>query len=199
MNEIFIPGQKRPATRGAEGLPRWRWTAAEIERMAAAGYFHEQDRLELLGGEIVPTSPKGRRHEIVRVRLAFDLSRSAPSGVIVASEPQLNLSQDTFVIPDILVHPAAIETPDVSGSDTLLVVEVAETSLAGDIKVKLPLYAAHGVREYWVINAVTLVTTMHREPSEGTYAFAQEVTADQLLVPTLVPAMAVSLNGLAHR
>jgi hypothetical protein len=41
MNEIFSPPQQRPTTQAADGLPRWRWTVAEVERMTAAGYFHE--------------------------------------------------------------------------------------------------------------------------------------------------------------
>jgi hypothetical protein len=62
MNELFTLPPLRPATRAAEGLPRWRWTVAETERLAAAGFFNEYDRFELLGGEIVPgMSPAGRR------------------------------------------------------------------------------------------------------------------------------------------
>src|ERR1700704_6363306 len=70
MNEIFTPAPRRPTTQAADGLPRWCWTVAEIEKMAATGIFHENERFELLGGEIVPMSPKGRRHEIVRIELA---------------------------------------------------------------------------------------------------------------------------------
>ena len=133
--------------------------------MAAAGYFHEYDRFELLGGEIVPMSPKGRRHEIIRAKLAYRFTRSASEAQFVVSEPQFNLSDDTYVVPDILVHPAEILTPDVRGSDALLVVEVADTSLAYDLRTKAPLYASYGVREYWVINAATLMTAVHRQPS----------------------------------
>jgi Uma2 family endonuclease len=196
MNEAFV-APKRPPTQAADGLPRWRWTVAEIERMAADGYFHENERFELLGGEIVPMSPKGRRHEIIRTRLAFRFSKLAPTGVMVASEPQFNLDRDTFAEPDILVHPASIEAPDVKGPDALLVVEVSDTSLNYDLKTKLPLYAAHGVREYWVINAATGMTAVHRQPSGNGYAFAEEFLPDALLVPTLVPALAVALNSLS--
>jgi Uma2 family endonuclease len=196
MNEAFV-APKRPPTQAADGLPRWRWTVAEIERMAADGYFHENERFELLGGEIVPMSPKGRRHEIIRIELAFRFSKLAPPGVIVASETQFNLSRETFTNPDILVHPMAIKTPDVKGPDALLVVEVSDTSLNYDLKTKLPLYASHGVREYWVINAATGMTAVHRQPSGNAYAFAQEFPADARLAPSLVPALAVSLNALS--
>ena len=91
MNEIFTPPPMRPPTQAAGGLPRWRWRAVEIESMAAAGYFHELDRFELLGGEIVPMSPKGRRHEIVRAELAYRFTRLAPESMFVVSEPQIEI------------------------------------------------------------------------------------------------------------
>jgi Uma2 family endonuclease len=186
----------RPTTRAADGLPRWSWTVAEIERMAANGYFRDEDRFELVGGEIVPMSPKGRRHEILREALAFQLSRAVPDSVFVASKPQFNLAEDTFAVPDILVRPNGIKTPDIRGSDVLLVVEIADTSLAYDLQTKARLYASYGVREYWVINAATLATTVHSEPSGGTYAVVREVASSGPVSPKLVPALAVSLGTL---
>lgn len=186
----------RPTTRAADGLPRWSWTVAEIERMAAGGYFRDEDRFELVGGEIVPMSPKGRRHEIVREALAFRFSRAAPEGVFVASEPQFNLADDTYAVPDILVRPAAIKTPDLRGGDALLVVEIADTSLAYDLQTKAQLYASHGVREYWVVDAATLVTTLHTQPLGATYATIREIGPGGLISPTLAPALAVSLAAL---
>ncbi len=200
MNEHFAPPLQRSATRAAEGLPRWRWTVAEIERMAAGGVFREDERIELLGGEIVPMmSPAGRRHETD----ASGCSRvpvhqaGAPDAVIVASEPQFNLSADTYLMPDVLVRPAAIMTPDLRGADAWLVVEIADTSLDYDLETKRPLYASHGVPEYWVINAATLMTTVHRQPAGDSYADIVEVRPDTRLVPSLAPELAVSLNELA--
>jgi Uma2 family endonuclease len=196
MNELFAPPPPRPTTQAAEGLPRWRWTVVEIEKLAAAGHFHEDERFELLGGEIVPMSPKGRRHEIIRGELNLRLSRSTPESIFVVSEPQLNLADDTYVNPDILVHLAPIKTPDVRGGDVLLLIEVADTSLRYDLTTKAPLYAAHGVREYWVINALTLATKVHREPSGDAYGLVEEVRPDGRLVPLLVPGFTVALSTL---
>ncbi len=197
MNERFTLPPQRPTTQAADGLPRWCWTVPEIERMEAAGFFTEYDQFELLGGEIVPMmSPAGRRHEIVRQELAYRMARLAPDDIMVASEPQFNLGPDTFVKPDILVHPRAIKAYDLKGADTLLVVEVAETSLSYDLKTKLSLYASHGVREYWVINAVTLMTNVHRQPAGTAYAVKEEVPPRDRLVPFLAPELAVSLAEL---
>jgi Uma2 family endonuclease len=189
MNEAAVRNP-RPTTRAAEGLPRWSWSVSEIERLSAGGYFRDDDRFELVGGEIVPMSPKGRRHEAIREALAFRFPRAAPEGVFVASESQFNLAEDSFVVPDILVRPAGIKTPDLRGKDALL---VAETSLAYDRGMKARLYAFHGVREYWVINAATLVTAVHTRPSAAGYGDIKEVGGDSLLSPTLVPVLAISL------
>ena len=86
-------------------------------------------------------SPAGRRHETIRIELAHHMAQLARKDFLVAQEPQFNLGPDTFVKPDILVHPRAIKTYDLQGAEALLVVEVAETSLSYDLKVKLPLYA----------------------------------------------------------
>jgi Uma2 family endonuclease len=197
MNELFAPNRQRAPTRAAEGLPRWRWTVAELEKIAAAGFFNEYDQFELLGGEIVPMmAPAGRRHETIRLELARRLHQLAPNNVMIASEPQFNLAPDTFVEPDILVHPHAVKTYDSKGADVLLVVEVAETSLSYDLKTKRPLYASHGVPEYWVVNAATLMTTVHRLPAGDTYTDIVEVPPDGRLVPSLAPELAVSLSEL---
>jgi Uma2 family endonuclease len=194
MNRIFIPPPRRPTTRAAEGLPRWRWTVAEIEKMSADGYFHDDDRFELVGGEIVPMAAKGRRHEIIRGKLAFRFTKLAPDDVFVISEPQFNLADDTYLLPDILVHPVALDAPDVRGADALLVVEIAETSLRYDLNTKAPIYAANGVREYWVINAVTLATMVHKGPSGQSYGFVKEIAPSAVIAPLLVPALGVSLG-----
>lgn len=164
--------------------------------MFAEGYFHEHERFELVGGEIVPMSPKGRRHEIIRGELVFRFARLAPDGVFVVSEPQFNLADDTYLDPDILVHPSALKTPDVRGGDALLPVEVADTSLRYDLNTKAPIYAAHGVREYWVINAATLTTVVHTDPSGEGYGSVREVAPGAMVTPSLVPTFAVSLGAL---
>ena len=140
MNEHLrpLPG----TTQAAEGLPRRRWSVAEIEAMVARGIILEDERFELIGGEVVPMSPKGARHEIVRTELAFQMTRQAPGTLRVAAEVQFNLADDAYTVPDLLVYPATIKVPDVRGASALLVVEVADSSLAYDLDTKASLYAA---------------------------------------------------------
>src|SRR5713226_2239502 len=112
MNERFTLPPQRPTTQAADGLPRWCWTVAEVERMDAAGFFTEYDQFELLVGEIVPMSAAGLRHETIRLEVPHRLALLAREAAMVAQEPQFNLSPDTFVKPDILVYPHAIKTYD---------------------------------------------------------------------------------------
>ena len=196
MNEQLRRQTLAMTTQAAEGLARRRWTTAELERMVAAGILDPDERFELIGGEVVPMSPKGRRHEIVRDTLTVHWTKAAPSGIWVSAEPQLNLTDDLYTIPDIVLRPASILMPDVRGPSVLLVVEVAETSLNYDMTTKAALYAAHGVREYWVIEARTLAAKVMREPSGGDYAVKSEIAATDRLVPLLAPGLSVCLAEL---
>jgi len=196
MNEHFRPGRLPATTQAAAGLPRRRWTVAEIEAAVARGIIPEDERFELIGGEAVPMSPKGATHEILRIELAFHMTQRAGADLRVAAEAQLNLTDDMYVVPDILVYPAAIKVPDVRGPTALLVIEIADSSLEYDLLTKAPLYASHGVREYWVIDAKTLLAIVHRRPAGSEYAQKEELTAEERLVPEAAPGLAVTLRDL---
>ena len=196
MNELLRPPFLPVTTQAAEGLQRRRFTVAEIESMVAGGIIAEDERIELIGGEVVPMSPKGRRHEVLRSELAFMLSRQCPAHLKVATETPLNLAADCAPEPDIIVFPAPLRAPDVDGKPVLLVIEIAESSLAYDLTTKPAIYASHNVREYWVINANTLETTTHSEPSGSAYRVAPTAGAEQLLSPRAAPELSVRLADL---
>jgi Uma2 family endonuclease len=179
--------------------PHWRdrtgLTLADIDQLASAGAFTEFDRLELINGRLVEMSPKNVRHENVRNQLTYFLTiASATTPIFVSAEPQFNLADDLYRNPDILLHPKSIMTPNVRGPTSTLVIEIADTSLQSDLRVKAQTYAAHGVREYWVIAAWSLVTTVHRDPSVSGYNTVVEIADNRPLVPTLAPLLTVQLN-----
>ena len=196
MNEISPRRHAVRTTRAAEGLPRWRWTTAELTRLAELGAFGREDRFELIGGEIVPMSPRGRRHEVVADELAQYWGPRATSDIKVSTERQFNLDDDTYTNPDILIRPAGIKAPDVRGDTVLLVVEVADSSLAYDQTRKAQIYAHYGVREYWVINANSLETTVHQDPSPTGYAAVEIRPATVPTMPVLAPSLGVRLSEL---
>ena len=195
MNEHSRPHRRSP-TQAAEGVPRWRWTTAELLRLVALGVFSPDDKFELIGGEIVPMSPKGRRHEVIADELGrYWLSRIAKD-IWVSTERQFNLDEATYTDPDLLVRPAAIKSYDLRGETALLVVEVADSSLSYDQSTKAGVYARFGVREYWVIDAQTHSTRVHLEPGAIGYAVVRDVAASETLTPHLAPSLAFRLAEL---
>jgi len=201
MSKHVLPANIDPTpttrmTRAAEGLPRWRWTVAELEQMVELGVLDADERIELIGGEIVPMSSKGRLHEVLKEDLAQFWTLRAPGSVRVSVEQQFNLDPFTYTDPDIIVRPATVKTYDLRGGTVLLVVEVADSSFEKDIGHKAQVYASFSVREYWVIDARTKSTRVHRGPTGGAYAEIRDVAASETLTPLLVPQLGVRLADL---
>ena len=163
MNEHVTDFPPMPeTTQAADGMPRRPWTVAEIEAMVRAGIIAEDERFELIGGEVVPMLPKGGRHEMVKVELNRHFQKTAPDHLTVAQETTLRLDDKSFLEPDFCVFPRAVLPGEMRGHDVLLAVEVADSSLAYDRGRKLGVYAAYGIPEVWVIEAAGLVTHVHR-------------------------------------
>ena len=194
MNEPKI----RPTTQAAEGVPRLHWTLAEFERLAELGIFTEDDRIELIEGELVPMSPKGNRHEVLRDELMnWMMERLPGQGLRLSVEIGWRPGGGIYVEPDLLVCPKSFKGPTVPANEVLLAIEVADSSLRFDTSTKARLYAALGIREYWVINAKTMVTRVHREPSATGYNSSVEVAPAEMLTPALVPSLALKLADLS--
>jgi Uma2 family endonuclease len=197
MNEHLRPNRFPATTQAAEGLPRRRWTVAEIEAMVAQGIILEDERFELVGGEVVPMSPKGVRHEVVKRALQehwFPLIVGSPVNLI--TETTLYIGVDEFRQPDFLFWPRSIPLEDVKAGSALLIVEVADSSLRYDLQTKAPVYARLGLPECWVIDATTLVTSIHRNPGPDGYPAPRKAGPGELLEPLLAPQLAVRLTDL---
>ena len=97
-------GSAARVTSAAEGLPRRRFTVAEVEAMVAAGVMEEDERVELIGGELVPMSPKGIRHEVVKRRCCVaGFARAGRDSL--TPETTFRLSEDTYLEPDVVIYP----------------------------------------------------------------------------------------------
>ena len=190
-------GSAARVTSAAEGLPRRRFTVAEVEAMVAAGVMEEDERIELIGGELVPMSPKGIQHEFVKRALVDRWIRSRPEEVHLAPETTFRLSEDTYLEPDVVIYPRTSGLRGLTGANVLLVVEIADSSLRYDIGRKPALYASFGVRELWVIDAARLTTRVFREPAADGYRDAHDFGAAERLGPLFAPeAFALRLDEL---
>lgn len=161
-------------------------TAADFRRMAAAGILREDDRIELIEGELIDMAPIGSGHASVVARLNAWLIGSAAGRFIVFPQNPLSLSEHSEPQPDLaLLKPrddyyrAALPTAD----DVLLVIEVADTTLDYDRTAKVPLYARSGVAEVWLVNLPDAVIEVFREPGAQGYARAIRVERGQRIAP----------------
>ena len=136
-------------------LPQlYRWTRDEYEHLAELGFF-EGKPVELIGGQILTLSPKGPRHEAVAELVRQALAAAFPAGqAYVRKEAPLGLGAYDEPEPDAAVvvgRPRDYLTAHPTAEQTLLVVEVAETTRAFDLGDKADVYAAAGIDDYWVV------------------------------------------------
>ena len=175
-------------TSAAEGLPRRRFTVAEVEAMVAAGVMEEDERVELIGGELVPMSPKGNHHEIVKTAL---LRRWYPSG------PCRNRAHARDDFPPQRGHLSRAGRRDLSARERAPRADAKRmccsssrspnSSLRYDTGRKAALYASFGIRELWVIDAVRLTTRMFRDPAADGYRSARDFGPADRLTPQIAP------------
>jgi Uma2 family endonuclease len=190
-------GSAARVTSAAEGLPRRRFTVAEVEAMVAAGVMEEDERVELIGGELVPMSPKGNHHEVVKTALLARWYRACPDEVLLTPETTFRLSEDTYLEPDVVIYHRATGLRGLTGAGVLLVVEIADSSLRYDMGRKAALYASFGIRELWVIDAVRLTTRIFRDPMADGYRDARDFGPADRLVPLIAPeSLALRLEEL---
>src|SRR4029077_12072443 len=190
-------GSVARVTSAAEGLPRRRFTVAEVEAMVAGAVMEEDERVELIGGELVPMSPKGNHHEVLKAALLRRWYRAVPDDLDLVPETTFRLSEDTYLEPDVVVYPRTSGLRGLTGANALLVVEIADSSLRYDIGRKAGLYATFGMRELWVTDAVRLTTRVFREPGIDGYRNAQDYGPTHDLTPLIAPgAFALRLDEL---
>jgi Uma2 family endonuclease len=180
-------------------IARRHFTVEDFYRMLEAGILTEDDRVELIDGEIVEMSPIGSRHASCVMRLTTLLTEQLGRAVVVSLQNPLRLSTKTEPLPDVVVlKPRAdfyAESHPGPG-DVLLVVEVSDTTLAYDRQVKLPLYARAGVPEVWIVNLPKAVVEAYARPDGKSYSEIQKAGRGQALKATRLPALKLSVDDI---
>jgi Uma2 family endonuclease len=196
MNSHLRPDDLPLVTQAADGMPRRCFSVNEIEEMVRVGIIDEDERVELIGGEVVPMSPKGARHEWIKGELNRFFQRAAPEGLAILPETTLRLDSHTFLEPDFCVERRDLDLAALDGSAVLLAVEVADSSLSYDKGRKIGVYAAYGVREVWVVDAKRATIWTHRHLGAEGYADITEHAAETRVTPLLAPELAVRLADI---
>jgi Uma2 family endonuclease len=180
-----------PAPVDPSDPPRKRWTRADCAALEASGLL-DQERLELVEGELISKMGKKRPHVnsfkklqewLVRIFGWDFVDVEAPIDVA----PEDNPTNEP--VPDLIVlrqDPSHL-TSNPRAQDLRLVVEVADSSLGFDLKVKAALYARAGIVEYWVIDVTGRRLLVHRNPQSGTYMDVAAYSEHESVSPLAAP------------
>jgi Uma2 family endonuclease len=153
-------------------VERKRFTVDEYYKMAEAGILTEEDRVELIEGEIIKMSPIGNRHAMTVTRASMIFARGLGDRVVVATQNPAHMDKYNEPQPDlVLIRPREgfYGTGHPDPEDVVLLIEVADSSLRKDRLLKLPVYARNRIREVWIIDVKHDAIYVHREPHENAY------------------------------
>lgn len=168
-------------------IKRRLFTFGEYERMIEAGILQEDERLELIRGEIVKMPPIGFEHGFGVAHVNQVFSKLVGDRALIWPQGPILLPDNSRPEPDtVLLRPR----PDLSpkspptAEDVILLVEVAQSSAKYDRNTKGPLYAQAGIPEYWIVNLPDGVIEVFTEPSEGVYKQTRKAKrGDTLVLP----------------
>ena len=180
-------------------LQRHRLTVEEYYRMAESGIFREDDRVELIEGEIIDMAPIGPVHTSATNRLNAIFSRCAGNQAIVSIQNPIRLNPNNEPQPDLalLCYRADYYREAHPGpADVLLLVEVADSSLRYDVDVKLPLYARHGIPEVWIVDLEHRRLEVYRRPDGEVYLEKHCPEPGEAVIPAGLAECAVDVAGL---
>ena len=148
-----------------------RFSRAEYEKLINLGVFQPGEAIELLGGQLVVAEPEGAAHYTAVVKTARMLQAAFGAAWYVRMQGPIGLDDESEPEPDVAVVPGGVEDYGrAHPSRVVLVVEVAETSLAFDRQYKASLYARAGMPDYWIVNLLDRVLEIYREPRADTAA-----------------------------
>ena len=175
------------------------FTVGEYYRMAEANILTEEDRVELIAGQIVAMSPIGSRHAACVKRLNLLLGKMVGDSMLLGVQDPIALDAYSEPEPDlVLLRPRAdfYAAAHPAAGDVLLVIEVADTSASYDRAVKVPLYAQAGIPEVWLIDLQERRVEVHAHPQGNAYQQRTQVAADATFTSPTVAGLKLAADDL---
>jgi Uma2 family endonuclease len=171
-------------------LTRRRFTVHDYHRMGEAGILHEDDRVELIEGEIVEMAAIGTRHFSCVNRLTRLLVVNVGDEAIVSVQNPVRLNEHTEPQSDLaVIRPRDYRESLPMPEDLLLLIEVSDTTLAYDRGIKLPLYARAGIREVWIVDLPHETIERYTDPSTDGYRRVEQTRRGQTLESIALPGL----------
>ncbi|MGH8226581.1 MAG: Uma2 family endonuclease [Steroidobacteraceae bacterium] len=180
-------------------LPRHRISANEYHRMGELGFFGPEERVELIDGQVIDMAPIGLPHMAAVDRLTRVFVRTLGESAIVRIQGSVTIEEFSEPQPDLTVlkpRDDFYRTRYANASDTLLVIEVSDTTWRYDRHVKLPLYARCGIPEFWIVDVQRGALHRFHGPSADGYAESTSTESPGVTPIRALPDFTVNLSGL---
>ena len=149
-----------------------KWTVKEYQKLGEMGFFHPEERVELISGNIIKMSAKGTAHTSAVSRTDSLLQYLFRNLAWVRMQDPIALDDNSEPEPDIAlvrIDPLDYATHHPTPSEVYLIIEVADTSLTFDREIKAKIYARSGIVDYWVLNVNERQLHVFREPAVDGY------------------------------
>lgn len=177
--------------------PKHRFTVSTFHRLWEEGFFPGYPALELLEGEIYEMPEDGARTISWNTAIAewlYGILAGKPYRIV--PDKTLRVSDTSAPKPDFWIYPRDLSVSEVTAARCLLAIEVADTSLPYDRDIKAPIYAAGGLRDYWIIDVVAREILVHRLGPDGRYGQPTVVKAEAAASALLIPEVSLRLADL---
>ena len=178
---------------------RKRFTVDEYHKLGQAGVVGEDDRIELIDGELIQMPPIGSVHAGLVGRLDRAFQAHLAHGLVVWAQNPLSFPPASEHQPDLaLLKPRSDDYLNSlpTADDVVLVIEGSDTTLAYDRDVKVPLYASQGIPECWLVDLNTRRVGMYRDPGPDGYRTLLRPDRDATVSPLAIPRAAIDLKEL---
>ena len=182
-----------------EPFERWRFTVDDFMLMGKVGIFKDEDRVELIDGEVIRMNRIGPGHSGRVMRLNAKFSRALGDRVIVNVQNPFQFRPRGQPQPDVmLLRPREdfYTTSHPTASDTLLLIEVSDSSLAYDRETKAAVYAQAGIQDYWIVDLVNMQLLVHRQPVDGVFRSVQALGEEDSVQPLAFPDVAIAVSEI---
>jgi Uma2 family endonuclease len=180
-------------------LLRKKFTVAEFQQMAETGIIKDDDRVELLEGEIIEMGKIGSRHAAFVDHLNDLFREKLGRRVLVRIQNPIQVGSYSQPQPDVALvrrRDDYYEEAHPSPLDVFLLVEVADTTIESDREIKIPLYGRSGILETWLINLNETCVEVYRQPSPDGYQQEQKLLPGQIIIPDAFPNIQVMVNEI---
>lgn len=183
----------------AQPQPRQlRFTVDDYYKMIEMGMIEDYERSEIIDGQMVPKMTIGDRHAATVNRLNRSLATTLPEVILLSVQNPLRIGEfdepePDFVLSDLTKYDG---TRHPTPAETILVIEISDTSLKQDRDTKLPLYANVGIQEVWIVNLRDNVVEVHQQPSLGIYLMAKIFRPGEIAESNVLPELKLEVDKI---